>query len=218
MAKKLSHEQYLETLNESIWTPLETYINARTKILHRCCNGHEILLFPRNAQNSGCQKCKSESERLTNEEYISRLIKTKWTPLEEYITTRTKILHICTNGHRNRLPPRHAQEDVGCIECNAMKDTNSVPGILYYVRFLIKDTYYYKIGITRQKSVRHRFLGDITRLDKVIMEKHFSSISEAHNEEQKILKTFSKDRRNLNLLHAKGNTEIFDYDILNMDD
>lgn len=217
MAKKLTHNEYLKTLTKTIWTPIETYINARTKILHRCKYGHEVMLLPRYAQNSGCQRCKSESEKLTNDQYINRLLRTKWTSLEEYVTARTKILHICNNGHKNRIPPRHAQEDVGCIECNALENNSSTSGILYYVKLLIGNKFYYKIGITTQASVKSRLSRDITKVHKILFEKKYDSIAEAKNEEQRILDIFSKDRNTQKLLYSGGYTEMFDYDILGED-
>jgi hypothetical protein len=220
MARKISHNEYLKTIEGTIWNPIEEYINARTKILHKCTEGHEVMLLPRYAQNNGCQKCKSESERLSDEYYRNKLKETKWTAIEKYVTAKTKILHICKNGHKNMIKPHHAQKDVGCMSCNIEKNKegiNTIPGILYYVKFEINNKFYYKIGITRQKTVKQRFLGDIQLINKIILEKHFASFSDARLEEQKILKKFSNYRQNLNLLYSKGNTEIFEFDILGLD-
>lgn len=212
--KSLTHDDYLTTLKNTVWTCEETYINARTKIKHRCNKNHILALLPRQAQNYGCKQCRIINMRKPAEIYTLELTKTKWKNLEPYITARKKIWHQCNNGHKSLIPPRHAKDDVGCNFCNKPKNDKCT---LYYIKFIIKDTIYYKIGITTQ-TLKKRFMADARHINKIIFEKELSSY-EAYKQEQEILYKFKNYRvLNGNLLIGSGSTELFIKDVLELDD
>lgn len=212
MASKLTQEQYIKTLENTVWSPLEPYINARTKILHECNKGHKVFVYPRNAQNAGCGICKGLKDRLTHKEYIKRLKCTKWAALETYKKAKIKILHVCDKGHEQLIAPHHALEDVGCVNCNKPEKLNH---FLYYIKFCINGEIFYKIGITKN-TIEARFLSDKRYIEKIIFYKEMS-YEEAYREEKLILNKFSEYRNKKIVLHNGGNTELFRTDVLGLD-
>jgi len=114
---KKTHEDYLQTLkNKNITVvPLEKYIDAKTKIKHKCYCGNEWTVPPnRVLAGRGCG-CKGGVQR-THEQYLQAL-KDKGIevfPLEKYVTNGTKILHKCTCNKEWKIAPSTVLQGIRC--------------------------------------------------------------------------------------------------------
>lgn len=108
MSKSRTHEEYIEELkikNPNVEV-IGKYINARTKILHKCkIHNVEWIAVPDNIlRGCGCSQCKIDKDvvniknrRKTHEQYVQELIDKNIPidPLEEYVNCKTNILHKC---------------------------------------------------------------------------------------------------------------------------
>ncbi len=136
VSKTKTHEQYIEDLKNKAphIIPLENYINAKTKILHKCLK-HDVewKVRPYNIFNgNGCPECGKEnysnSRTKTTGQYVAELnIKNpNLIPLEDYKGVHEKILHMYKKcGHKAYVAPTNALAGSGCMECaiNAKKMT-----------------------------------------------------------------------------------------------
>lgn len=106
---------------------IEDYINARTKIKHRClicCYCWNVT--PHNILNGrGCPLCRNKKNgdrlRKTHEQYVLELsIKNpEIEAIEKYINSNIKILHRYKEcGHEAMIAPSSALQGFGCDKCN----------------------------------------------------------------------------------------------------
>lgn len=102
----------------------------------------------------------------------------------------------------------------GCPLCGKTGYKTSMPGTLYYLR--IDSCGMYKIGITNN-TVNDRF--SVKELENITVLKEWEYINgqEAYDQEQKILTQFKHARYNGTPVLTSGNTEIFTYDVLDLD-
>ena len=125
--KKTQDEYILEVnkMNKNIEV-VGTYINNKTKILHRCkLDGCEWYASPSSIVNGGCgcPRC-SNNERYGHEEYIKRVAKINPSIeiVGEYVNSKTKILHRCKlDGCEWYASPNKILAGRGCPECNISK-------------------------------------------------------------------------------------------------
>lgn len=127
MAKRKTHKEYvleLEERNPNIEV-VETYINADTKILHRCkIDGYEWSVKPSHILSGiGCPKCVGLARR-THDDYIKELL-LKNPNIEvvgKYKNANTKIMHHCLihDVYWNTTPTR-ALNGEGCSMCKSDK-------------------------------------------------------------------------------------------------
>ena len=129
--KKKTHEEYVAELavkNPSLEV-LEEYIDAKTKILHRCkIDGYEWCCLPNHALNSkSCPMC-SGSVKYGHEEYVEKVFKINPNikVIGEYKGVRTKIAHYCMkhNIYFDMLPC-HVLKGSGCNKCKSEKISNT---------------------------------------------------------------------------------------------
>lgn len=122
-----SHEQYLKDLNNinSTIKPLDEYVKATTKILHKCeiCN-YEWFTSPSGILSGfGCPKCNSHIRR-THEEYVKDLleINPNIEVIDQFINTSTHIKHKCLihNYIWDGLPTTILR-GAGCPKCASEK-------------------------------------------------------------------------------------------------
>lgn len=216
MTKTKTHEQYeLELFDlESTVIPIEKYITARTKIAHECINGHITHMMPTHVlKGHGCKQCRNKTHDL----YLIELreLKSDIAPVENYINARTKILHKCNLcKYEWQVSPRNvlASNSKGCPACAEYSFSETKPAILYYIKFI---NGYYKIGVSN-RTIKERFKRDLHKIDKVLVERKFSTGKKAKDIEQKILAKYSDFRvTEDNFLVTSGNTEFFIIDVLN---
>lgn len=124
-----THEQYVKevaTTNPNI-TVLESYIDARTPILHMC-KIHNIKwkIAPHGILSGhGCYKCKSEKiinkNTKTHQQYIEELkiVNPDIIVLEDYVDSSTPILHKClVDGYKWKISPLNTLSGRGCQKCS----------------------------------------------------------------------------------------------------
>ena len=136
MGKRLSHEEYVEKLKEN--NPnlevLGRYINASTKIPHRCIK-HDIIFdkVPYNAlKGEGCKLCANEKIgvklKKTHEQYIDELKNTSPNieVLDIYKGASVKLRHRCTiHDYIWEAVPSSITHGTGCPICGIEKQVKS---------------------------------------------------------------------------------------------
>lgn len=125
---KKTHKEYVDELsaiNKDIEI-VDTYINAKTPILHKCKRHNvEWKASPTNILNGdGCPRCKGERIKnklsKTHEEYIKEVFRINQNieVLEEYINAKTQILHRCKiDNYIWKVEPDHILNGRGCPKC-----------------------------------------------------------------------------------------------------
>ncbi len=213
---KKSTDKYKEEISRLDLELLEPYDGAFVAILHKCSKGHEFRARPSNILSSvkGCFICANRYTR-TTEEYLTQIA---FKVLEEYIDTRTPILHECEIGHIWRASPSNVLKGSGCPSCAHYGFNPDKPARLYYIKFSKDSETYYKVGITN-RSIRERFNKD-KDLEIIVLYEHvFTSGYEARELEKSILEEYKPLRINntTEILNSGGNTELFKIDVLGFD-
>ena len=124
-----TQEEYVEAVklkNPNIEV-IEKYINAKTKILHKCLM-HNVIwdALPTNIlKGCGCYECMKEKIGNKNgsnhSEYVEKLsnINPNLIVLDEYVNTETKIKHKCKIcKHEWEVKPGNILAGKGCPKCN----------------------------------------------------------------------------------------------------
>lgn len=200
---------------ETVVWPIESYNGNKVPILHTCIRGHEWKAHPSNIlAGHGCPICTGKGSK-THEQYLQQLkdIDATVTPKEEYRTAQSLLEHECLicSFVWKTTPSSVVNQRTGCPKCSKTGFNPGVPANLYY----IKIGKYYKIGITN-KTISDRFRSDNDKPIKVLMLKHFEDGRDAKAKESEILKEFSPVYAG-KYLRSGGNTELFDWDILQLD-
>lgn len=149
-----THEQYIEEIK--ITHPnievLEQYIDAKTKILHRCkIDGYEWKTSPDNIiQGRGCPVCSGKAvlmgynDLLTTHPYL--IDEWDYDNNGELLPTMVshgseKIINwICKNGHKYSCSIYDKSTGTGCPECNkANKVSEKELIVYYYIRKYFED-------------------------------------------------------------------------------
>lgn len=213
-AKNYSYdtEEYIKRINNRI-TCLEAYINNSTKILHRCntCS-HEWKISPGNVLSGySCPEC-GGTRKKTHEEYSSEAYALGITVLQPYLNNKTALLHECIKAKHQifTTPTSLLYKMEGCVFCK-----QSDPYRLYFIEFIVDNTPYFKVGVTR-KTVANRvktmgLKSGITYT--VLMDKEYATYGLATYEEQKILKKYASNRITVDFV-KNGNTEFFNCNVL----
>ena len=130
MSKKKTHDEYVKelTIKNSNIEVIESYVDARTPILHHC-KKHDMFwkISPGNAlKGKGCSRCRSEkiSNSLKKEhlEYVADLL--VYNPsvevVDEYINQNTPIRHRCKiHDYIWSAYPYNVLEGKGCPFCRS---------------------------------------------------------------------------------------------------
>ena len=210
--KRRTTEEYQELIDFEV---LEPYVNARTAILHKCVEGHEWLGTPNNIlhNKAGCPSCSSYAKK-THEEYERSI---SYKVLETYVNDRTKIRHECSKGHQWLSSPNAVLKGRKCPTCSSTGFKPEEPAILYYLKLTKNEVSYYKVGITN-RTLRERFSKESNLIIDELSIEHFELGKDAYEKEQQILSQFKSSRKTIkNFLKGGGNTELFEYDILNLE-
>ena len=130
--KRKTHEEYVEELkikNPNVEV-IGKYINANTKILHKCLI-HDTCWDTtpsRVLQGMGCKKCHIEkciqSNTRSHEEYVKQLqnVNPNIIPLEQFKTINDPILHHCKKHNVTwKVIPDNVLRGRGCRECGKEK-------------------------------------------------------------------------------------------------
>jgi predicted nucleic acid-binding Zn-ribbon protein len=129
MGKRKTHEEYVAevaTKNPNIEV-VGNYIDAKTKILHRCkIDGHEWKPSPDSVLSGrGCPKCRgryiSNLMSRTHNEYVNEVAKINPNieVIGTYINSSIKVLHKCKiDGYVWNVSPSSILKGVGCPMCS----------------------------------------------------------------------------------------------------
>ncbi|WP_289146180.1 hypothetical protein [uncultured Megamonas sp.] len=122
--KKTTQEYIKECKQKGYDLPINKYVNATTKIKHKCSKcGNSYLQTPHShLKGRGCPKCARErtlsSIRKEHATYIKDCNKLGIDlPIEYYVNNRTPIKHKCSKGHIYKQTPSHHLQGQGCPYC-----------------------------------------------------------------------------------------------------
>ena len=152
----------------------------------------------------------------THEDYEQDLFNREinYFPVDRYVNAITKIRHECLNGHIWQVTPNHILTGYGCPECAKQRFNINKPAILYYIKITKDNLCYFKIGITNQ-TIRDRFSKDRDKLIEILDIEEFEQGRLAYKKEQQLLLKYSSLRVHVpDFLNSRGNTELFETDIL----
>lgn len=121
--KVITHKEYIKrvgSINKNIEV-LGTYIDSKTKILHRCkIDGYEWYATPNHIFNGyGCAMCYGNKKK-TQEEYVSLVaeINQNIEIIGKYVGYDTPILHKCKiDGYEWLATPNRILHGTGCPKC-----------------------------------------------------------------------------------------------------
>ena len=170
------------------------------------------------ASRMGLKMTRPSNHKKTHEEYEMDIMERNLPiiPLEKYETAQTPITHQCFEGHTWKAPPTRILSGKGCPLCASYRFNVDIPAILYYIYIEKSNLQYYKIGITNS-SIEKRFGPDYAYI-RVIQETLYDRGGDALAEERRILKKYSEHRQNIpELLNSGGHTELFEFDVLGLD-
>lgn len=151
--KKKTTKYYLDECNNlGIDLPIESYVNNKIKIKHRCNKCGNVYEQKPNShlQGNGCPKCARKrtvkSVRKEHNTYIQECLqKCLDLPIEEYKGARVAIKHMCKQGHiYKQIPYMRLHYLNGCPICNQSH------GEKYIQNYLDK----HKIKYTPQKKFK----------------------------------------------------------------
>ena len=123
MPKKITRNDYLQRCKEKgLDLPIEDYVDSKTKIKHKCKQGHIYIQSPsKHLRGQGCPKCNGKYHRTYEDYYNECKEKGLDLPIEKYINSYTKIKHKCKQGHiYEQTPSKHLQGQ-GCPLCGGTK-------------------------------------------------------------------------------------------------
>ena len=186
---------------------LETYIDPKTKILHKCkvC-GYKYKSSPKTVlQSSKCPQCSGHIK--TTHKYIEEVgkVNKNVTVIGEYIAANSNIEHKCNTCGNTWYPsPNSILKGHGCPKCcNSTQHFDTNPAILYVVYFPKLNLY--KVGITSNLSNRQKSFGHTS---EILYIREFNNGIEAKNLEAKYLINVKDLLINTGKLKS-GNTETF---------
>jgi hypothetical protein len=213
--RKKTHAEYEQELfdRELDVFPIEEYLGSSVPILHECVEGHTWKLSPSNAlKGRGCPTCKGG---ILKKSYVEEC---PYEVLEPYVNAHTPILHRCPEGHEWRAAPTHIlYSGTGCTVCKGRGGFKpDKPGRLYYVKISQDNLTYYKIGITND-TVAKRFRSETGKKIEVILDLFFENGREALVLETSLLNKYSKHRGFVSSFLRSGNSELFEFDVLEGD-
>jgi len=154
---------------------------------------------------------------LTAAEYEARLMEREinYFPVEPYVDNKTHILHECLEGHRWSVRPKDILDGKNCPTCSKSGFDCSKPGSVYYVLITKDSKSYYKIGITNS-TVRQRFKTESDASIKEIKVWRFDAGQDAKDMDTALLASHPRITVD-GFLKSGGNTELFEYDVLELD-
>jgi hypothetical protein len=221
-----TQEEMEENFRERGLELLGRHKNMGTSVAARCLTcSYEWDAWPWGVLKGGsCPQCVSRriagKRRMTQEEVISRLNSKGLKPLEPYLRSHKPILVMGECGHTWKAALSnigYPDRGSGCPYCADCGFNPGKPAVLYYLRvFNPYGDPLYKIGITN-RTVEERFRYEIDKI-AILRVEHFQIGSEAYDAEKKVLREFSEYLyTGRNILHERGNSELFTVDVLVLD-
>lgn len=210
---------------------LVEYVNSETKV-DVVCKEHGMFEQSPVAHRlgSGCTACwvlRKGYARLSNTDMFitkaSLVHKNKYDySLVDYTKARKKVIIICSKHGEFEQSSHHHLSGHGCMKCSheltdiSKRMSSDKPHTLYYIKLTNGARSYYKIGVT-SKTIAVRFDAEKDWYIEVIESKLFEVGGDAFKAERDFLRKYSWYLTKDKPLHRKGNTEVFDLDVLNLD-
>lgn len=140
-----------------------------------------------------------------------------YTVLGKYDGCFNGIDILCQKGHKFTAKPKNLLNGTGCPICKISGYKDNLPGILYYIRIDHEGEVFYKIGITNLSLNKRFSLPERSKI-KVLMQEVYDNGLFARLAEKQILHAFKEFLVQDTDILKKGNTEIFNKDVLCLDD
>ncbi|MEA3370858.1 MAG: hypothetical protein U9Q40_05920, partial [Campylobacterota bacterium] len=175
--------------------------------------------------SGGCPECArlaKGADKLLGEEYfVSNAVRIHGDKYDysdlHYTSMSGSKVHIKCNSCNNVFTTNasnHLWRESGCPRCSKSGYDQTKPGILYYLS--INNGQAYKIGVTN-RSVDLRFSPSDLKNITTLKTWEYQDGYVAFAEEQRILKEFKYAKYQGDALLVSGNTELFNQDILQLD-
>lgn len=199
---------------------LDSYKNAKDKIEVICpVHGKFLQSKGHHLSGFGCSKC-SNKYKPSKEEFIEKCREVHGDSYTYenviYKNKDTKVEITCPeHGSFWQSPGSHINGGRGCPSCANYGFDSSSPGILYYLS--IDGGIGYKIGITN-RTVKDRLSARDYERVKVLKTWEYAIGKDAYNAEQFYLKMFKDCLIEGCKYLDSGNTEIFNRDVLNLEE
>lgn len=168
----------------------------------------------------GCQQCANERQRSGKQKFIENAITKHEDKYDyskvKYETAHKKVIIICPiHGEFKQTANNHITGQ-GCPSCGQSGFDPIKPAILYYVRINKDNDVFYKIGVTN-RTIEERFKCE--KLEVIELQKwEYEFGRDAVEKETQIKKMFKNNLFDgLPIMRSVGNTEVFDFDVLNYD-
>ncbi len=134
----------------------------------------------------------------------------------KYVRSMDKVEVMCNVGHKYFVKHSHFKMGKRCPICNNNAGFNpKKPAILYYLRICSGSAY--KIGITNRTVIKRFEASDLEKIE-VLKIVRYENGYDARAEETRILREFKYAQYQGVSLLSSGNTELFDRDVLGLDD
>lgn len=220
--KRMTTESFTDKAHKvhcNKYTYTDTIIlNNKDKVVITCPVHGNFEQKPSNhLVGKGCPKCYGNSKFTTND-FIQKSESMHGGKYDyskvSYTTARSKVTIICPeHGEFQQSAFKHYSGQ-GCPDCAATGFDPSKPASLYYLSILGGTAY--KIGVTN-RSIEDRMEKEDSSTYTIVKVWTFEVGQEAYIKEQEVLKTYKTAKYTGDPLLKSGNTEMFSYDILNLE-
>jgi ribosomal protein L37AE/L43A len=198
---------------------LVNYTGNKNKVKIICPHHGVFEQSPNHHKNKrGCPSCANKHADKTFKVDSNKIHKNMYDySLVNYINSHTKVKIICPYHGEFLQTPNSHKSGSGCPICFCGGFDKNKSGILYYLKIIHDKQIYYKIGITN-RSINERFNAKDLKKIKVIKIWNYNLGVDAFLKEQQILNLYKEHQyTGGKILTSGGNTEIFIFDILNLD-
>ena len=124
--KKTTQEYVKDCKQLGIDLPIESYVNTKVKIKHKCnkCGNIYLQTPDSHLRGRGCPKCGIKNITKTHETYVQECKKLGYDlPIERYKGTGKCIKHKCSRGHIYIQRPNNHLQGQGCPICKQSRKT-----------------------------------------------------------------------------------------------
>jgi hypothetical protein len=98
------------------------YINAHTKLLWECAEGHQWKAVPNNVkQGTWCPECSGKKKKTIKEMALLARKRGGKCLSRKYINAHTKLLWECVKGHQWEAQPDSIKQGTWCLVCSGNK-------------------------------------------------------------------------------------------------